>query len=266
MAIITISRGTYSGGKTLAECLGKTLGYRLLSREELVQATARRFGASQDELAAALSHKPGFLDRQRFTRRGYVACVQAELTSAVQGDNVVYQGQAGHLLLSKVPHHLRLKVVADTEYRIKAAMERANCTRDRAIQYIKQLDEARDAWVRWVYGVDRNDPATYDFVINLEHFPISSACQTVAEIVQRDFQTTPESQRMLDDLVVTSGIKARLAMDRTVPDDCLEIEAKDGVITITGTARSLDDAKKVRDLVHGIPGVRRVESRMETSP
>ncbi len=134
MAIITISRGTFSGGKTLAECLGKALRYRLLSREELVQATARRFGLSQDELAAALSHKPGFLDRQRLTKRSYVLCVQAELASAVQGDNVVYHGQAGHLLLKKVPHHLRLKVVADMEYRINAAMERTDYTRDRAIQ------------------------------------------------------------------------------------------------------------------------------------
>lgn len=264
MAIITISRGTFSGGKALAECLGKELGYRLLSREELVQATAQRFGASDDELAAALSHKPGLLDRRRFTKRSYVVCVQAELASAVQGDNVVYHGQAGHLLLHKVSHHLRLKVVADMEYRINAAMKHTRYSRELAIQYIKESDHARDEWVRWFYGVDRNDLTTYDLVINLEHFPMSSACKTVADLVQRDFRTTPESQSMLDDLVVTSGIKARLAMDRTIPDDCFEIEAKDGVITITGTARSLDHAKKVRELIHGIPGVRRVESRMET--
>ena len=35
MSIITISRGTFSGGKEFAESLAKNLGYRCLSREEL---------------------------------------------------------------------------------------------------------------------------------------------------------------------------------------------------------------------------------------
>ena len=37
MAIITVSRGTYSGGKNLAESLSQKLGYRSLSREEREQ-------------------------------------------------------------------------------------------------------------------------------------------------------------------------------------------------------------------------------------
>jgi FixJ family two-component response regulator len=35
MPIITISRGTFSGGKELAECLARSLGYACISREVL---------------------------------------------------------------------------------------------------------------------------------------------------------------------------------------------------------------------------------------
>ncbi len=264
MAIITISRGTFSGGRDLAQCLGEKLGYRLLSREELLQAAGERFGASEGELESALTHRPGFLERHGFTRVHYIHCVQAEMARAVQGDDVVYHGQAGYLLLRGVGHHLRVKVVADMEYRIKAAVERTNLTRDRTIEYIKELDEARDKWVEHVYGVDRNDPTCYDLVINLEQISLPTACAAVAEVVQRDFQTTPESQRVVDDLAFASAIRAKIAIDRSIADEVLEIEAEDGVVTITGTVRSLNDADRVRALVNTMPGVRRIESRMGT--
>jgi len=40
MAIITISRGSYSGGKTVAEHLGELLGYPVLSREQVLLQAA----------------------------------------------------------------------------------------------------------------------------------------------------------------------------------------------------------------------------------
>ena len=44
MSIITISRGTFSGGRDLAECLAQKLGYPCISREVIVEA-AERYGA-----------------------------------------------------------------------------------------------------------------------------------------------------------------------------------------------------------------------------
>ncbi|MFA4836346.1 MAG: cytidylate kinase family protein, partial [Dehalococcoidia bacterium] len=54
MAIITISRGTFSGGKELAECLENKLGFKCLSREVLVGA-ASRYGAQLENLTRALN-------------------------------------------------------------------------------------------------------------------------------------------------------------------------------------------------------------------
>ena len=119
MAIITVSRGTYSGGKELAGRLAEKLGYRLLSREELLHDANKEFGISEEKLEAALLHKPGFFEGVSLQRIHYVAYLVAALCEEVQGDNIVYQGQAGHLLLHGIPHHFRLKVVADMERRLK---------------------------------------------------------------------------------------------------------------------------------------------------
>jgi hypothetical protein len=40
MSIITISRGTLSGGKMLAECLSRGLGYKCIDRDVLVEKAA----------------------------------------------------------------------------------------------------------------------------------------------------------------------------------------------------------------------------------
>lgn len=264
MAIITISRGTYSGGKELAECLSEKLGYRLLSREQLLADAAEEFGVSEKELENALMNKPGFLEGLSLKRIHYIAYVTAAMCKEVQNDNVVYHGQAGHLLLHGVPHHLRLKVVADMEYRIKAAMERGNFTREKAIQYIKRIDEERDKWVKAVYSVDRNDPYIYDMVINLEHISIRSACELVAQAVELEFNTTSESQKTISDLVLASEVRAKIAQSCGVPDDHIEVDATDGVVTLTGTIRSWIDADKIREVVRQLPGVKNIESKMKT--
>jgi hypothetical protein len=190
--------------------------------------------------------------------------VQAALAEAVKDDDIIYHGQAGHLLLKKIPHHLRLKVVADMEYRIKAAIERTNFSRDRAISYVRDLDEERDKWVQWVYGVDRNDPTTYDMIINLESIAIPDACEVVIDVIRRSFPTTEASRQAIADLVLASELQARIAMDESIADDVVEIEAKDGLVTITGTVRSLVDAERVREVVNSVSGVERIESRMGT--
>ncbi|MFC1980417.1 cytidylate kinase family protein, partial [Chloroflexota bacterium] len=63
MAIITISRGTFSGGQSLAEDVAKKLGYRCISREVLVEA-ARQYDVAEESLRKTLIEKPGFLEHR----------------------------------------------------------------------------------------------------------------------------------------------------------------------------------------------------------
>lgn len=263
MAIITVSRGTYSGGKALAECLSEGLGYRLVSREDLLTSAAADFGASAEDLEAALMHRPKFLEG-RLTKLHYVYCVQAALAKAVQADNVVYHGQAGHLLLTGIPHHLRLRVVADMAYRVAAARERSHLTQEKAVAVIQELDRERDAWVKWVYGIDRNDSLTYDVEVNLERISIDDACHMVVQLVARDFQTTPAGQRLVDGLVLASDVRARIGLDPDIGDDRIEVEALDGVVTITGTVRSSADVEKATALAERMPGVTEVRANLGT--
>jgi hypothetical protein len=192
--------------------------------------------------------------------------MRAAIAKAVQADNVVYHGEAGHLLLKGIPHQLRVSVVADMESRIATTMEQCNLTRANAIEYLRALDENRDNWLMWVHGVDAKDPRTYDLQISLEHIQVSSASAIIADTAARDFQTTPESQKLMDDLVLVSEIRARMGLDPDISDDRIQVEADDGVVTISTNVRQLAHAEKVRELVAQIPGVKDVRCKEGIGP
>ena len=156
---------------------------------------------------------------------------------------------------------LRVRVVANMEFRIESVVDRCNMTRERAVEYIRELDQERDNWVRWVYGIDSNDPATYDMVINLEHIPVPTACEVVAATARREFQTTPEAQRKADDLALASEIRARMGLDKSISDERIVISAEDGVVTITCDARRLAEAEHVKAMALQIPSVKDIQMR-----
>ncbi|MGA2149539.1 MAG: cytidylate kinase family protein [Bryobacteraceae bacterium] len=89
MAIITVSRGTFSGGKALAECLSKRLGYRCIDHDMLVRKAATR-RVSEYDLRAALELPPASFGRLNHTRYVYLALIQAALTDEVGTGCAVY--------------------------------------------------------------------------------------------------------------------------------------------------------------------------------
>jgi hypothetical protein len=62
MAIITISRGSYSKGKQIAEKVAKTLGYECISREVLLEAS-KEFNIPEVKLIRAVHDAPSILSR-----------------------------------------------------------------------------------------------------------------------------------------------------------------------------------------------------------
>ena len=67
MAIITISRGSYSRGKEIAEKVAAKLDYSLLSRDILLQAS-EEFNIPEIRLVRALHDAPSVLERWGLSR------------------------------------------------------------------------------------------------------------------------------------------------------------------------------------------------------
>lgn len=255
MSVITISRGSFTGGKLLAECLAKRLGYRCVDRDVIVERAAVQ-GVSQEELRDALEKPPSILERFSHRRYKYLALIQASLTEEVKSGKVIYHGLAGHLLLGGGLHILRTRLIAPLDFRIHMVHEQLHYSHSEAVAYITKMDEQRRKWVSFLYGVDWRDPALYDLVLNLEHMTIETACYIVSAAVRRRcFELTPACRQGLEDLALASKVKAMLAMSPSTEGLEFQVTAESGTVTVRGRLTELDQLQDVQQVSGAVPGV-----------
>ncbi len=261
MAIITISRGSFGGGTAVAERLGARLGQPILSREDALARVAKDFGIEESDLKVTLGKSPSFWQQMPGKRFVYVKCVTAVLLDCAREGNLIYHGRVGHLLLASVPHVLRVRVVADMEYRIKSAMERAGLEREAAVAHIRRVDEARSRWARLLYGVDWEDPRQYAVVLNLEQMSEDSACETIVRMTELgDFKPTSEDTKCFEDLRLSCNVWAALASNPKTRSAGLEVTADDGDVLIRGTVGSAAAVDLVPQIASEVAGVKTVRS------
>jgi cytidylate kinase len=254
MAIITISRGTFSGGVMLAERLAACLGYRCLDRDTLVRkAAAGR--VTEFDLRAALEEPPEYPGRLNHRRYIYLALIQAALWEEVRRGYVVYHGLAGHLLLKGAPGILRLRIIAPLESRIRMAGQRLGLDREQAVARIGQLDRDRRKWTQFLYGLDWGNPALYDLVINLDRLTLEQACSLVAATVaQSGFEVDTESQRIRNDFALAARVRKELAINIHTLNLEMDVEASGGRISLRGEGLE-DDWHTIESVVLRVPGV-----------
>lgn len=259
MPIITISRGTGSGGQLLAEQVAQRLGFDIVSREEVVHEAAH-FGASEEQLHEALLRPPSLWDRFHRERHRYLAFVQAALCERVQNGRAVYHGNAGHLLLPGVAHVVRVRLIAPLDFRIRMVQERSGMTETEARDYVHDVDRQREKWTRFLYGVDWLNPALYDVCVNLGTLEVTDAVELVTAVSRSScFQPTEESRRAMADLVLSSRVQAALAADERTASAEVSVQARAGVVRLRGRLRPASLADAVIDVAGRVPGVEQVD-------
>ncbi len=229
MPVITISRGSYSHGKDVAEKVAEKLGYECVSREIILEAS-EYFNVPEFKLLKAIQDAPSFLDRITYGKEKYIAYVKAALLRHFMKDNVIYHGFAGHFFVADVPHVLKVRIIADFEERIRLVMEKDGVSREEAVDFLNKLDAERRKWGLRLYGIDTSDASLYDLVLHVKKLTVEDAADIVCYVVNMErFNTTEESKQMLQDLALEAEIKALLIDLR--PD--AEVSSKNGVVTVS---------------------------------
>ena len=262
MQIICISRGTYSGGQDMARRLAEKLGYGCLSREELVEAATRE-GIHVGKLEMAMV-KPGiFSERLALERDLYLAFSTVYLCEKSMEGGLVYHGRTGNLLLSGVSHVLRVRVLADEEYRIRAVMQKLGLVREKARKYIQEVDEDRRRWVHSMYGVSWEDAANYDMVINLARMSPENAASALMNVAQLpDFQMTPASRRAIENLRLAARARMAIAQDERTHGASVKVRADDGLVTVTYLPQDAGLADFIPVVCKNLPGLKEIRATM----
>jgi cytidylate kinase len=266
VAIISICRGTKSGGTAMAKCLAKTLGYPLVAREVL-QDAASDLGVSEEDLSRGMHRTPRLWNRQSSERRLYIAAVQAALAEHVAGGDLIYHGRSGQVLLAGLLGVLRVRLIAPISARVRTLMESEGMDSTSAEKYIRDVDAVRARWVKMLYGRDIEDPALYNMVINLKTLSIPAACAIVTKAAEQpDFVVTDEVKAKLLDFRLACRVKVALAKARDTRALDLLIEAHGGVVEVFGTAPAFSSGKmgeQIVEIARSVEGVDEVRLKVE---
>lgn len=200
MSLITITRGSYSRGKEVAERLAKKLGYECIARDIIIEAS-EEYNIPEIKLIRALHDSPKVLERFFGGSERYVKYYRSALLQHARKDNIVYHGLAGHFFLKDIPHVLKIRINADINTRVKEEMARENISAEDALYILKKDDEERRKWGIQVHGMDPWDSRLYDLVINICTLSLEDAVDLIYGVLQKPtFQTTPESQALVERL------------------------------------------------------------------
>ena len=261
LAVISISRSLYSGGKVIAEKVADRLGYGCISGEVICEA-AREHHVSESKLVSAIHDKPSFLDHFTVKKDRELAYIHESLLARARKGNVVYHGLAGHFLLKGFFHVLKVRITADLKRRTAIMQQQHGASDLEASRMLKLEDEARRKWSRKHYGIDQTDAGLYDLVVNIDKISESDAVDIICRVAStKHFMVTPESQKTLDDATLASRVRSRLIS--LTPD--VEVLADGGTVLIkTGAGRIYKGAvvQEVKWLARSVPGVSEV--RVET--
>jgi cytidylate kinase len=258
MAIITISRGSFSKGREVAEKVAKKLNYTTVSREVLIKAS-KEFNIPEIKLAQAIHDAPSFLERFTFGRERYLAHIESTILGYFQKDNVVYHGLAGHFFVKAIPHVLKVRIIADLEDRIITDMARQNITREQALKQLQDDDYERRQWSLKLYGVDTGDPQLYDLVLHIHKLTVDDSAEVICYTVKLPrFQTTPESQQSLDNLALAAKVKTRIVSEYPAAS----VTANEGRVLVhlqaAGVMAPTVEAE-VQSLVGRLPGLKEIK-------
>ncbi len=211
MAIITISRGSYYMGKAVAEKVAEKLGYPLVSRDVLLEAS-ERFRVPEIKLVRAIHDAPGILDRLSHSKQSYIAYIRAALAERAAAEGkLVYHGLAGHLLLTGLEQVLKVRVTADMQRRVAQEMERSNIGAQKAREILLKDDLQRRRWTKALYGVDPSDSSLYDLVVRIDKITVDQAVDFICEVAGNAcFQATEKCRQKARDFALACRVKAAL--------------------------------------------------------
>ena len=172
LRVITVSRETGSGGRTLSMRLAKRLGFELIDRQ-IVDRLSHDTGA-RERLIASLDERTrsgvalwveGLLTGRYIDHSEYANALCRSITTlAEHGDSVIIGRGANVVLGPRGGLHVR--VIAPPEVRVQNLMRHMGMSPREAREHIDLSDEERRRFYAEILNADIDNPNDYHFVIN----------------------------------------------------------------------------------------------------
>jgi cytidylate kinase len=265
MAIITIARQIGSLGNEIAADVAQQLHYSLVDQAKLQEA-AEAYGMLKSELEEVHERRPTLVTRYLTMRhRAYLDMIQTIIYQYARADDVVILGRGATVLLSDVPSALHVNMFAPFERRVEIVMAREGISRPLAEQIVRESDQDRAGYMRYLFDRNWMDPLLYDVMINTHVVTRQQAYGLIAEAAHAKelLEAHDQSLLILDNhILVRRAEEALLKAKQVNPRHISVSVTTPGVVKLTGIVNSEKEKLAAETVMRTITGVSDVENEL----
>jgi CheY-like chemotaxis protein len=237
-------------------------GYRIVGDEEVASAASRQSGLGQGKIAKAFGGKASVFNSFTHERERSIAYLKLALAEMLSADNIILNGFVTHLAPKKISHALRVCLIAELKWRIRAAQSTDGVGKE-AAKHIRQQDEGVASWVKTLTeAIDPWAPSLYDIIIPMDKVDVPEATQLILKHYGRDVvRPTPESRQAVEDFRLAAQVEVALAKE----GHSLQVEAENGAVFLTINKHVLMLSRleeELKSIAGKLPGVRSLETRV----
>ncbi len=246
--------------EVVQKILGAT-GYELVTDQDLITETSKRFHVEQGKLFSAMTRKASVFNNFTREKERSLAYLRCTLSDILRQDNLLVAGFAGLLPPREISHAMRICLIADMRYRTGAAKDRENLSEKDALKKIRKDDESSAMWVEYLYG--SSDPwaaELYDLLIPMDKYSTDDAARLVCDNVGKEaVQVTDASRQAVEDFGLACRVEVKLAEEGhsttvTVKESKVIVTINKHVLMLS----SLED--ELKRIILTVPGVGDVET------
>jgi cytidylate kinase len=267
MAVIAMTREMATLGKDVAAGLAERLGLDVVHHELVEHDIAERAGLQESEVHRFLEGEATLYERWKIDSKRLSRYTAQEILELAVKGNVLIRGWGATYLLRSVPHVICVRICAPMQFREKVLMQRLDIE-DSAVarSAIQGNDAGHNRVMQKLFAIDWMDASLYAIVLNTARVPVDDCAEHIARLAASPaFQETAQSRAALVDEMLLSRVRAALErrFGSTVAGlGSLDATASDGRITLLGATTDERVIEQAIRLVHGVEGVKAVESRI----
>jgi len=269
MKWITVSRKMGTHGSEIARRVASELGYRLYDTEA-INGMAEELGVL--ESIREVDEKTPPLIQRIFSQRPviYLERLYSVIYELARQGDAVFLGRGSHLLLRDFPCALHVRVTASQESRIRTLLDQG-FTREAAARAIKRSDDERSGVLKFAFGVDWEDPARYDIVINMDKLSVNLAVSTVLHMVRSPeiSEASAEAIGTLATMALASRAEAALSeatVGRGIAPALSVSVVASGKVRVSGRVETEGQKADAASALRAVKGVEVVENVIEVVP
>jgi cytidylate kinase len=266
MGVLALSSTVGSLGDEVGRDLSRRLGYDFADREIIAKAAAD-LGGTLIEFDHVTDEAPTLWERFGHTKPRYLTAVAAVLFQMAAGDKVTLSGRGSTILLTGIPHVLRVRINAPGETRARRVADRQGCGYESALRFVRTRDRERALRIMFLYHVDWDAPILYDLVLNTARVTAEEGVRILEHMLRLPrYIATAESRQKALDLSIVARVEVGLAADPVTQGIAFTAACENGHVVISGPVPTEAQWSTAEAIVLRIPGVTCVENQIAVAP